>query len=142
MVIFMNPNVLVCVTDRPGSERLIRAGASIAKDSGIALNVVTVLPKGFVSENTAAVLQELYNTANSLGAEMHFYFNSEPALTIAVHARKTGSEHIVSGKPDADSSLFIETLRGLLPDLPVSVVDSDGRIYTIPAVSPAKQPIK
>ena len=43
---------------------------------------------------------------------MHFYFNSEPALTIAVHARKTGSEHIVSGKPDADSSLFIETLRG------------------------------
>lgn len=142
MVIFMNPNVLVCVTDRPGSERLIRAGASIAKDSGIALNVVTVLPKGFVSENTAAVLQELYNTANSLGAEMHFYFNSEPALTIAVHARKTGSEHIVSGEPDADSSLFIETLRGLLPDLPVSIVDSDGRIYTIPAVSPAKQPIK
>ena len=41
---------------------------------------------------------------------MHFYFNSEPALTITVHARKTGSEHIVSGKLDADSSLFIETL--------------------------------
>lgn len=141
-MVIMGPNVLVCVTDQPSSERIIRAGASIAKDSGLALNVVTVLPKGFVSEKTSAILQSLYDTANSLGAEMYFYFNSEPALTIAVHAKKKGSVHIVSGKPGVNSNMFIETIKGLLPHLPISIVDSDNRMYTIPAVSPANQPIK
>lgn len=134
------PNVLVCVTDQPSSERLIRAGAEIAKENNLALNVVSVLPKSFVSESTAKILQDLYDTANSLGAEMFFYFNSDPALTIAVHARKRGTVHIVSGKPGANSNMFIETIRGLLPQLPLSIVDSDERIITIPAVSTANQP--
>jgi K+-sensing histidine kinase KdpD len=141
MEILTEPNVLVCVTDQPTSERLIRVGASIAQDNNIALNVVCVLPKGFVSENTSAILQNLYDTANTLGAEMFFYFNSEPALTIAVHAKKKGTVHIVSGKPGANSNMFIETIKGLLPQLPISIVDSDNRIFTIPAVSTANQPI-
>ena len=88
MDIIMNcePNVLVCVTDQLSSERLIRSGAEIAKKQKLALHVVCVLPEGFVSEKTSSVLQNLYDTANSLGAEMTFYYNSDPALTLAVHA--------------------------------------------------------
>ncbi|HBT63404.1 MAG TPA: hypothetical protein DEB10_01920 [Ruminococcaceae bacterium] len=128
-------NVLVCVTDQLSSERLIRAGSEIAEKQSISLKVICILPKGFVSKSTSAILQNLYDTANSLGAEMTFYFNNNPALTVAVHAKKTETVHIVSGTPGADSNLFIEAIKTLLPHLPVSVVDADGRMYTFPTVS-------
>lgn len=102
--------------------------------------------EGLVSKQTASVLQNLYDIASSLGAEMTFYFNNEPALTAAVHASQNGAIHIVSGTPGADSNLFIETVKGLLPELPMSLVDADGRLFTFPAiafasaVSPAARP--
>lgn len=138
MVISMNQipkdNVLVCVTDQLSCERLIRTGAAIAKKQGVPVQVVSVLPEGFVSANTASVLQNLYDTANALGAEMTFYFNSDAALTVTVHAKKSGAVHIVSGTPGADSSFFIETIKNLLPDLPITIVDADSRLFTFPAV--------
>ncbi len=132
-------NVLVCVTDQLSCERLIRAGAAIADKYGVPVRVLSVLPEGLVSPQTAKVLQSLYDTASSLGAEMTFYFNKEPALTAAVHASQTGAIHLVSGTPGADSNLFIETIKGLLPELPLSIVDADGRLLTFPAVSQAVQ---
>lgn len=133
-------NVLVCVTDQLSSERLIRAGAAIASEYGVPVHVISVLPEGLVSQSTTAVLQSLYDTASSLGAEMTFYFNSEPAITAAVHARQTGAIHIVSGAPGAESNLFIETIKSLLPELPMSIVDADSRLYTFPAVPTALRP--
>ncbi len=130
-------NVLVCVTDQLSCERLIRAGAALAQEYGVPVHVLSVLPEGLVSPQTSKVLQNLYDIASSLGAEMTFYFNNEPALTAAVHARQTGALHLVSGAPGADSNLFIETIKGLVPELPLSVVDADGRLFTFPAVSPA-----
>lgn len=130
-------NVLVCVTDQLSCERLILTGAEIAKKYGVPVKVLSILPEGLISESTAAILQNLYDTASSLGAEMTFYFNSEPALTAAVHASKTGAIHIVSGTPGADSNLFIETIKGLLPELPVSIVDADNHVYTFPALPAA-----
>ncbi|MDD2362706.1 MAG: hypothetical protein PHH84_07130 [Oscillospiraceae bacterium] len=129
-------NVLVCVTDQLSCERLIRTGAAIAKKKGIPVQVVSVLPETLVSDNTACVMQKLYDTANSLGAEMTFYFNSDPALTVVVHAKKSGATHIVSGTPGTDSTLFIETIKSLLPDLPITIINTDNRLYTFPAVYP------
>ncbi len=139
-------NVLVCVTDQLSCERLIRAGAALAEEYGVPVRVLSILPEGLVSKQTASVLQNLYDIASSLGAEMTFYFNNEPALTAAVHASQNGAIHIVSGTPGADSNLFIETVKGLLPELPMSLVDADGRLFTFPAiafasaVSPAARP--
>ena len=127
-------NVLVCVTDQLSCERLIRAGAAIAEKFNVPVKVLSVLPEGLVSGSTAAVLQNLYDTASSLGAEMTFYFNNEPALTAAVHASKTGAIHIVSGTPGADSNLFIETVKGLMPELPITIIDADNHMYTFPAI--------
>lgn len=135
-----SPCVLVCVTDQLSCERLIRAGAAIAKSKDIPVSVVSVLPEGLVSEKTASVLQGLYDTASALGAEMNFYFNSEPALTAAVHAKTNGAVQIVSGTPGPDSTLFIETIKTLLPDIPMTIVDADDRMYTFPAISTALHP--
>lgn len=133
----MNPaesNVLVCVTSQPACRRLICAGAEIAQQYGVPVKVVSVLPQGLVSAKTAETLQTLYNISGRLGAEMTVYFNDDPALTVAVHARKTQALHLVSGSPGADSSFFIETVKGLLPEIPLSIVDEDSHIVTFPAV--------
>ena len=127
-----SPSVLVCVTDQPSCERLIHAGASLARSMSVGLQVLSVLPQGLVSESLSAVMQSLYDTATALGAQMTFYFSGEPALTAAVHAAKSGVVQIVTGTPDAGSNLFLETIRGLLPELPLSIVDASGRLYTFP----------
>ena len=80
-------------------------------------------------------MQTLYNIAGKLGAEMTVYFNDEPALTAAVHARKTNAVHIVSGSPGAQSNLFVETIKSLLPEVPLSVVDENEQMLTFPAMS-------
>ena len=128
-------NVLVCVTDQPSCRRLILAGDTIARRSGIPVKVVTILPPGTVSARTADTLQTLYNIAGKLGAEMTVYFNDEPALTAAVHARKTNAVHIVSGSPGAQSNLFVETIKSLLPEVPLSVVDKNEQMLPFPAMS-------
>ena len=130
-------NVLVCVTSQPACRRLISAGAEIAGQYGVPVKVVSVLPQGLVSSKTADTLQTLYNISGRLGAEMTVYFNDDPALTAAVHARQTNAMHIVSGAPGADSNLFIETVKGLLPELPMSIVDEDGHMVTFPAFQQA-----
>jgi hypothetical protein len=129
-----NPaSVLVCVTDQPSCRRLILAGNAIAQEYGLPVKVVTVLKPGLVSAKTADVLQTLYNIAGHLGAEMTVYFNDSPALTVAVHARQTNAVHLVSGYPGADSNRFIETIKGLLPEVPVSMVDDNQQIFTFPS---------
>mgnify|MGYP002567567580 CR=1 FL=1 len=127
-------NVLVCVTDQPSCRRLILAGDAIAKKYNMPVKVVTVLKPGLVSPKTAEVLQTLYNIAGRLGAEMTVLFNDSPLLTIAVHARQTNAAHIVGGSsPSSESSPFIETLKGLLPEIPISIVDEEEQIITFPA---------
>ncbi len=128
-------NVLVCVTDQPSCRRLILAGAAIAEKLQAPVKVVSVQPAGLVSPRNAEVLQILYNISAKLGADMTVYFSDEAALTVAVHARQTNAIHIVSGAPGANSNLFIETIKGLLPELPLSIVDEDEHIVTFPGVA-------
>lgn len=134
-------NVLVCVTSQPACRRLICAGAEIARQYGVPVKVVSVLPQGLVSAKTAETLQTLYNISGKLGAEMTVYFNDDAALTAAVHARKTNAMHIVSGAPGADSNLFIETVKGLLPEIPMSIVDEEAHIVTFPPLKAAGAPL-
>ena len=128
-------NVLVCVTDQPSCRRLILAGAAIAEKLQVPVKVVSVQPAGLVSPRNAEDLQILYNISAKLGADMTVYFSDEAALTVAVHARQTNAIQIVSGAPGTNSNLFIETIKGLLPELPLSIVDEDEHIVTFPGVA-------
>lgn len=133
-------NVLVCVTDPSSCHRLILAGMAIAEQYDIPVKVVSIVPQSVITPVIAQNLQTLYNIAGRLGAEMTVYFNDEPALTAAVHARQTNAQHLVSGAPGTDSTFFLETVKGLLPEIPISIVDPDEQMYTFPALAAAQQP--
>ncbi len=113
--------VMVCITDQPECNQLVAAAADIAKKNGLPLIAVTVLNSGLVSEYTADRLQTLYNIAGRHGAQLLVHFNDSPALTVAVTARQNDAVHLVVGTPGPGSNHFIETIKGILPEIPVSI---------------------
>lgn len=129
--------VMVCITDQPGCNGLIAAAATIAKQENLPLVAVTVLHSGLVSEYTADRLQTLYNIAGRHSAELLVHFNDSPALTVAVAARQNEAVHLIVGAPKHGSNHFIETIKGILPEIPLSIIDTEKiETMTIPGDPP------
>ncbi len=127
--------VMVCITDQPGCNDLIAAAAAIAEQKGLPLVAITVLRAGLMSEYTSDRLQTMYNIAGRHGAELLVLFNDSPALTVAVSARQHNAEHLVVGTPGPMSNRFIETIKGILPEIPLTVVGNERKDQiTFPAM--------
>lgn len=132
-----NACVLVCVTSQPDCERLIRAGQKIAEEQHAPLQVVSIQRAEECFQPNSEVLEHLHQQAKAVNAEMTIYFNDSPAITAAVHAVKESAVNIVMGFPKENSAHFVEDVHMLAPDIPISMVDSDNKIYQmIPAASP------
>ena len=114
--------VLVCVSDRSDCLRLLKAGAEVAAREERPLEAVAVLPLSLVSRGTADTLEVYHNLAGRMGAQLQVYFGDEPALTMAVHACKASVSHLICAAPESGGTVFVETLRGLLPEVPMSLV--------------------
>ena len=124
--------VLVCVTAQLSSEKLVRVGKALAEKSKADLEVVSVLPiADGKNEIDCQALENIYSTAKSQGGEMAVYFSDEPTLTAAAHIAKRKPLTVVTGFPGADSKGFIAVIHMLFPELPVTMVDKDGRIYNM-----------
>lgn len=124
--------VLVCVTAQQSSETLVKAGKLLADRWGANLEVVSVLPIG-KSENPVnpEIIEKLYQSANSHGGEMAVYFSDDPTFTVCAHIAKRKPLTLVVGFPGAKSNNFISTIHLLLPEIPISMIDSDGTAYNI-----------
>lgn len=132
-----NACVLVCVTSQPDCERLIRAGQKIAEEQRAPLQVVSIQWAEECFQPNSEVLEHLHQQAKMVNAEMTIYFNDSPAITAAVHAVKENAVNIVMGFPKENSAHFVEDVHMLAPDIPISMVDCDDKIYQmIPAASP------
>ena len=129
--------VLVCVTSQPDCERLIRSGKKIADGEGVPLQVVSVQRMEECFQPNSDTLERLHQQAKAVNAEMTIYFNDSPAITAAVHAVKEGAVNIVMGFPRENSAHFVEDVHLLAPEVPISMVDGDDKIYQmIPAAAP------
>lgn len=124
-----NKCVLVCVTPQESSERLIKAAHTLAREKNLPLKVCSVLRSVDVPESQSEIMENLYQLAKSYDAEMTLYFNDNPAITAAVCALKVNAENIVVGFPQEHSSPFVQNVHMLAPKIPVTMVDTDGKIY-------------
>lgn len=125
--------VLVCVTAQESSERLVKAGKAIAQRNKAKLEVVSVLPM-MNNDNRVnpQVLEKLYRLAQSQGGETALYFSDDnPTLTVSAHIAKRKPLTIVVGFPGEKSNDFVHTIHLLLPEIPISMVSTDGKIYNI-----------
>lgn len=126
--------VLVCITPQESSKQLVKSGKVLAQKHGAKLEVVSVLPlcrEGDRFGFRPDAIEELYQTAKSENGEMAVYFSDDPILTISAHIAKKKPITLVVGFPGEKSNNFISTMHLLLPDIPISMVDTKGTVYNI-----------
>ena len=136
-----HPCVMVCVTQQESCLRLIEAGARIAKEENLPLSVISVFreSKG-MNANDGGLLENLFICAQKYNASMNVYFNDSPSLVVAVAAKKNNASTLVTGFPAQGSDGFIARIHEILPDLPITMVDSNSDEYKI--ISPDKEEVE
>ena len=124
--------VLVCVTAQKSSKGLVKAGKTIAESSNASLEVVSVLPTSNEDNRIDTdVIEKLYQLSKNCGGDMAVYFNDNPILTVTAHIAKRKPLTIVTGFPGENSNDFIDLIRAVFPDTPISMVCTDGTIYNM-----------
>lgn len=123
--------VLVCVTGQHDCDRLIHAGKCIAQQRNVQLQVLCVQPTSKGVNGDCDELEYLRQTSKEADAEMTVYFNDEAAYTAAAFACHVGAVHIVTGMAEEPVNGFIDVLHSLLPEIPISMVAKDKKVYNI-----------
>ena len=125
------PIVLVCVTPQESSKNIVRAGKLLAEKNSAKLEIISVLPLAFNDKRSdPKIIEEIYNFAKEENGEMSLYFSDEPVFTIAAHIGKIKPVLLVTGFPGEDSNGLVSTIRLLIPELPISMVDGD-KVYNM-----------
>lgn len=123
---------MVCVTPQESCARLIEAGARIAKEENLPLEVISVFRQSNgLNANENNVLENLFECAKNSNASMNIFFNDSPALVVAVATKKQNASTLVTGFPAEGSSGFIARIHELVPDLPITMVDNESNEYKI-----------
>ncbi len=131
--------VLVCVTSQKTCERLIKEGAYLAKKNNCSLLVLSVFPTNGCFRPDLKTIGELDRCAREHSAEMILFYNDFPFIVAASVAKKNNAINIVTGFCENGVSPFITSLHTVLPEIPVSMVDKEGKIFSIhPAVASKK----
>ena len=124
--------VLVCVTPQESSIQLVKAGKAIAQNVDAKLEIISVLPfEQGEYKIEPDILEKLYQWAIGADGEMAVYFSDDPILTVSAHIAKKKPLTLVVGFPGENSNNFIAGIHLLLPDLPISMADTDGKFYNI-----------
>lgn len=132
----MKPVVLVCTLNRASCHRLIRAGKRLAEQNDLPLRVLSVQPEGLVSPAVAETIQVVHNLSSAAGAQATVLFSDSPALTAAVHAKQQNAAYLLCDRADMPSTAALGTVRELVPEMTVSVLEADGQLITFPALQP------
>ncbi len=123
---------MVCVTPQESCARLIEAGARIAKEEKLPLEVISVFRQSNgMNANEGGALENLFECAKKFNASMNIFFNDSPALVVAVATKKQNASTLVTGFPAEGSSGFIANIHEIVPDLPITMVDENSNEYKI-----------
>ena len=125
--------VLVCITPQESSKTLVKTGKVLADKHGAKLEVVSVLPfqQNGQYKIESDIVEKLYQTAVSQNGEMAVYFSDDPILTVSAHMARKKPLTLVVGFPGEKSNNFISAIHLFVPDVPISMVDTQGIIYNI-----------
>lgn len=132
-----SPSILVCVFDHAACRQLIVTGQGLAEKYDLPLQVVSVQPKGLVSRKIADEVQTLHNISSALGVTMTVLFNEDTALTVAVHAKQQNAAYLVCDLSGAESTVFLQHIRDLIPETAIVAREATGHLMTFPALSAA-----
>ncbi len=123
------PCAVVCVTQQASCKRLIDAGKKISDEHGLRLEVLNVQPVKDCYAPDPGAMELLHEACRGAGARMSVYFSDNPAILTASFLKKMNASVVIMGFPKDITSPFIASVRMLLPDLPITMVDEDANMY-------------
>lgn len=126
----MKRSILVCVTQQESCQRLIKAGATLAREKKLGLEVLSVFPSKSCFTPNFKVLDILEKCSMENNAQMTVFYDDHPFIVAAAFAKKCGATHIITGLGDDDSP-FISGLQIVLPEVKICMVGSDNRLFHI-----------
>ncbi len=118
--------VAVCVTGQRDCDQLIRAGRELADRTGGELIVMSALPRLY-GQDTARVLEYLYECSAHVGAEMLVMYTDRPLEALTDGFKKRGIGHVLLGEPRRRSSQLRARLMGGYPGARYYSLDASGR---------------
>ncbi|MCR4615238.1 MAG: hypothetical protein K5756_03735 [Clostridiales bacterium] len=126
-----NRCILACVTPQLSCSKLIEVGKVLAKQHNANLEILCVFPQKACLNPDLEALCELQKVATDANAQMTIFFNDSPVFVISGYAVKKNTLTMLTGFPKEKSSRFVESFHSILPDIPISMVDDDGKVYRI-----------
>ena len=124
----MEEAVLVCVTRQKTCERLIVAGAEVAKEKNAPLQVIHIARVGdslLGNPSESEALEYLYQISKEHGADMMMVRSADVVSTIVAQAEKLGVGTIVMGRlPRSKRPAFdiVDDDISRLPDVEIKTV--------------------
>ena len=79
-------------------------------------------------------IQTVHDIASREKAEVTVLFSNEPLLSLAIHARQTNVVQLIVDESDGMGQPPVAALRTLLPELPLTVLQTGGKAVTFPPV--------
>lgn len=125
------PCTVVCVTQQASCKRLIEAGRKISDEHGLKLTVLNVQPVKDSYSPDPKAMELLHESCRASNAQMNVYFSDNPAILTASFLKKVNAAVVVTGFPKDRTSPFIASIRMLLPNLPITMVDDESNMYHI-----------
>ena len=127
----MKNSVLVCVTQQESCARLIKAGAVLAKEQDLELEILSVFPSKSCFTPDFKILDSLQKCSMENNAQMTVFYDDHPFIVAAAFAKKCRATHIITGFSGDGDSPFISGLHIVLPEVTICMVNNDNQIFHI-----------
>lgn len=127
---YINENIMVCVTQQKNCERLIQRGAAIKNKLDGELYVIHVAREGvnFLGNNKEAeALEYLFDISKGVGADLTVLRSDSIVNTLVNFIENKKIEHVVLGEPpkDCKDAGIVVELQTRLPNCNFYIVPSN-----------------
>ena len=125
------PSILACVTSQTDCDRIIEEAKIIADEEDCNLRVLSILKPTTEYISVSDTIEYLYSVSKSAGADMTVLFNGNAPKATAEFVKENNISRIVTGMHDGGSNSFLVKFNELAPDVSITMVAKDNRIYTM-----------
>ena len=125
------PSIIACVTSQTDCDRIIKAAKIIADEEDCELRVLSILRPTTEYVSVSDTIEYLYSVSKSAGADMTVLFNGNAPKATADFVKENNISRIVTGMHDGGSKSFLVKFNELAPDVSITMVAKDNRIYTM-----------
>lgn len=128
-------SVLACVTGQFNCDRIISTAGVLAEEKNYELHVLCVLNPNDNYVSICSELDYLFQVTKAHKGDMTIIFNKNSSIATANFAKQSCSRRIVTGMHDGKSDGFLVKFNELLPNMPITMVDTDNTIYSMEKVN-------